>query len=339
MSVLNLMLGKGRGGLEQAAVDYAEALQLARIPTLTVISPTAWVAATLASSNLPHQSLKSRGAWDWLAALRLRALARRSNTRVVLCHGNRALSIALKAFKGRIPVIAVAHNESIKRFHQADACFAITQHLVRQLQTAGARQVTLLPNMVRIGEANERPAFRTPPVIGSLGRLVPIKGIRTLIDALAILKQRGIAFHAIIGGDGEEREALQQLVLHYGLHNHVRFLGWVQQKRAFFESIDLFVLPSQREAFGLALVEAMSEAVPVIATDAPGPKEIIHHGTDGLLVPIGRPGALADAIAQLIHDPAQATRLGHAARIRVTQEYSLNAMTTRLQAALAPYIR
>ncbi len=106
MTILNLMLGKGRGGLEQAGVDYAEALAHAGINALTITHPQAWVNPSLA--NLPHTTLSHIASWDIFAILKLRKIAEEKNATAIICHGNRALRVAFTALKGRVPVIAVA---------------------------------------------------------------------------------------------------------------------------------------------------------------------------------------------------------------------------------------
>jgi glycosyltransferase involved in cell wall biosynthesis len=336
--VLNVMLGRARGGLEQAALDYAEAMACAGIRALTVIAPKAWVEAPLVAAGMTHESLPHHGAWDLWAAYRLRRLAQRTGAVAILCHGNRALSLALLARSGRIPIIAVAHNYKTRRFVQADACFAITQHLTDHLASLGIRTITRMPNMVRIPEHTAREPFRTPPVIGSMGRLVAKKGFLLLIEALALLRTRGVAFRAVLGGEGPEAGAIEALIAHHQLGDSIRRIGWVADKAAFFHSLDVFVLPSHHEPFGIVLIEAMSRGVPVISTDSEGPSEILHHGVDGLIVGKGNAEALADAIQALLADPARAAALGEAGAARVAHEYSMEAMAKRLQTALAPYI-
>ena len=338
MTILNLMLGKKRGGLEQAALDYAEALKLANIPALTVASPGAWVAAQLASANVAHESLTNYGNWDRLAAWRLRMIAKRTNATAIICHGNRAVAIALRALSGHIPVIAVAHNYSTRRFAKADMCFAITQHVKDHLMQGGAKTILVMPNMVRLPETTARPAFRTPPVIGSMGRFVAKKGFNHYIEALSVLRARGVAFSAILGGEGEEAEALAELITRYQLQDVVTLSGWVQNKAAFFAGIDIFVLPSLHEPFGIVLIEAMSHGLPVISTASEGPREIMHDGSDGVLTPIGDREKLADAMQRLIADPALAASLGSAGAALVTKEYSMQAMAGRLKNALAALI-
>ncbi|MES2984119.1 MAG: glycosyltransferase [Pseudomonadota bacterium] len=336
--ILNLMLGKKRGGLEQAALDYAEALAHAGIRALTVISPGAWVEAPLVAARVTHESLPNHARWDMLAVWRLRRLAKRTGARAIICHGNRALTLALIALKGRIPVIAVTHNYATRRCARADACFAITTHLAEHLRAAGVTAITAMPNMVRPHTPAPRPPFRHPPVIGSMGRFVMKKGFDTYLHALAIVKAQGVAFRAILGGEGERADALSAYIEHYSLESHVELRGWVKDKNAFFEEIDLFVLPSLHEPFGIVLLEAMTHGVPVITSDAEGPREIVRHGVDAIVTPRGDAQALAEAIITMLDDEAQARALAEAAQQHVAQHYSLAAMATRLQTALAPYI-
>lgn len=344
-AILNLMLGSGRGGLEQAALDYAEALAAAGIGALTVISPNAWVEAPLVAAGMTHESLSSHGRWDVFAARRLRKLAAKTGARAVICHGNRALALALRAFHpligslaNRPRIIAVAHNYSTSRFAMADACFAISSHLAAHLAASGARAISRMPNMVRMHDHALRPAFRHPPVIGSMGRFVAKKGFQTYIEALSVLRTRGIEFHAVLGGDGEESAAIDALIARYRLENHITRIGWVKDKTAFFAALDLFVLPSLHEPFGIVLIEAMIHGVPVISTDTEGPREIIHHGVDGILVPRRDPEALAEALAGLLANQQQAQQLAVAGRVLAGREYSMDSMAQRLQQALKDYI-
>jgi glycosyltransferase involved in cell wall biosynthesis len=350
MTILNMMLGKKRGGLEQAALDYAEGLAAAGIGALSVIAPAAWVEAPMVAAGVPHQSLPHIARWDPVAAWRLRRLAKRTKATAIICHGNRALTLALMAFKSPligqrftvngqpITVIAIAHNYQIRRFARADGCLAITQHLANYLAAHGAKNIHLMPNMVRIPELPPRPAFRTPPVIGSMGRFVGKKRFDLFIEALAILKARNIAFTALLGGDGERVDALRALIHNHGLENQVSLTGWVRDKTAFFHATDLFVLPSDHEPFGIVLIEAMAYRVPLVTTDAEGPSEIVHDGVDALLTPRGDAVAMADALEKLIGNAPYATQLATHAHALVTREYSLAAMAGRLKAALAAYI-
>lgn len=338
MTILNLMLGKGRGGLEQAAVDYAEAMKLAGIDVLTLITPGAWAETPLVAAGLPHESLANANRFDPFASWRLRRIARRVNATAVICHGNRALSLALRAVKNDYPIIAVAHNPSTRRFGRADMCFAITNHLAAHLKSGGAKQIVHIPNMVRMPAQVKRPPYRTPPVIGAMGRFHYKKGFDIFLDALAILAQRGIPFRAKLGGDGEELEALKRRIRAYAIEDRVELVGWVQDKHIFFDSIDIFVVPSRVEAFGLTLVEAMAHRVPTITSDAFGPREIAHDGVDALVTEHGDANQMADAMVKLIGNEPYAAELAEKGRALVEKEYTIEAMGARLRAALQPFI-
>ena len=338
MTILNMMLGRKRGGLEQAAIDYAEALALAQIPSLSVLSPEAWAAAPMTSAGLAHEALPNFNYWDPLAARRLRALATRTQARAIICHGNRAIGLALRALKGRVPVIAVAHNYKTLNFKYADHCFAITEHLSQHLRAGGSQVISHIPNMVRLPAVTPRPAYRNPPIIGTMGRLVKKKGFDVYIQALGLLKARGIPFHAVLGGDGEARATLEATIAALELQPQVELIGWIKNKALFFDFIDVFALPSFEEAFGIVLIEAQAHGVPVVATDAEGPREIVRDGIEGHIVPRHNAEALADTLQAMLANEPQARAMGEAARQRVTQEYSPEAMARRLQTALAPYI-
>jgi glycosyltransferase involved in cell wall biosynthesis len=105
-----------------------------------------------------------------------------------------------------------------------------------------------------------------------------------------------------LAGGGEEHENLKALVEKYHLQENVNFIGWVNDKKEFFDKIDIFCLPSLVEPFGVIVLEAMLYDKPIIATEAEGPKEIITHMKDGILVPIGSPTAMSEAIEELMDD-------------------------------------
>lgn len=334
MAILNIMLGRGRGGLEQASLDYAEALALAGIETLTITSPGAWANGGL--GQLPHQPIRHWAVFDPLAILRLRRLAEEQKADVAICHGNRALRLTLNALKGRVPIFATAHNYSVKRFVSADRVLCITRDLMNEMARRGypESRISYMPNMVRIPERTVRPTNpRALPVIATMGRFVEKKGFDLFIDAVRLLKNRGFHFRAVLGGDGELAATLRDRAA--GLDDVLTFSGWVADKSAFFGEADIFVLPSRHEPFGIVLLEAMAHSVPVVTTDSEGPREIVQSGHDALLVPRGDAVALADAIAALLADGSRAQALGNQAFQTASASYSIGAMSKRLKQLLA----
>ncbi len=335
MTIVNLMLGCERGGLEQAAVDHAEALAQAALPTVNVLPPGSWVAQEFNRLGLPWVPLRQQGGWDIFAARRLKAIAQKVGASAVICHGNRALSIALLS-GAHMKKIAVAHNYKTRRFCWADAALAVTLEARERLIENGmqAHRVHYVPNMVRVDALPARPIFRSPPVIGSMGRFTGKKGFEIYIDALSILARRGIEFKAVLGGGGPDEGKLRQRLALRNLTEHVSMNGWVENKNDWFAALDVFVLPSHHEPFGIVLIEAMAAGVPVISTDAVGPREIIRHGEDGILFPVADATTLADALEAMLSDAQAARNLGERGHARVADQFSQAAMTRRLKGAL-----
>lgn len=335
MTVLNIMLGKKRGGLEQAGLDYAEALAHAGIPAITITSPKAWIREPLHAHSLQQKVLPNMGAWDVFASGRLRRYAQSVGASAIICHGNRACAIALRALSGHIPVIPVAHNYRGRAFTKADAIFCITDDVKRHWSSNAMAndRLVLMPNMARIPTAITRPHYRTPPVIGSLGRLAPVKGYDMFIDALALLKERGVNFRAVLGGDGEDGTKLKAQAKQLGLQDLLSFTGWVDDKAQFFYGMDIFVLSSRSEPFGIVLIEAMAHQTPIVSFAVEGPREIVGDG-EAVLVPPTDVNALANALQAVLANEVQARAMSDKARAKVEREYTIDAMARRLKDAL-----
>jgi len=193
-----------------------------------------------------------------------------------------------------------------------------------------------VPNLVRLPAdvATPRADPARVPVIGALGRLVPKKGFGDLLEALALLRARGHSWELRLAGTGPEENALRQQAARLGIEREVRFLGWVDDKRSFFATLDVFCVPSREEPFGIAVLEGMAHARATIATDAPGPREIVSHGRDGLIVPRATPEGLADAIVALLRDPDRRHELARAGRETVRARFALPVVARQLSAVL-----
>jgi glycosyltransferase involved in cell wall biosynthesis len=167
------------------------------------------------------------------------------------------------------------------------------------------------------------------PLVGSVGCLAARKDYATLLDALALLGARGIPFRAALVGDGPERAALEARIVALGLEDRVRLLGERADVERLLPEMDVFVLSSREEGIPNALLEAMAAGRAAVATAVGGTPEVLRDGETGWLVPPGSPGALADALADVLARPEEARRRGAAAR-RMTEEHmSIDAMTRR----------
>lgn len=148
-----------------------------------------------------------------------------------------------------------------------------------------------------------------PPCILTVARLAPVKNIANALRALAKLTDR--PWRYVIAGSGEEEAKLKSLTIELGLAERVTFLGQVEDVTPLLAKAHVFLLPSRWEGFGLAAVEAMNAALPIVASDVPGVREIVIPAGNPVIAPDDVDG-MAAAISALLDDPDRRARLGAA---------------------------
>lgn len=299
MLVFNVLFSKGLGGIEQAFLDYTRALQMQGIKVLPIVHPKAKIKDKI---DIPYEKINNLSQYDLFSILRLKRLIDKYDPQVIIAHGNRAINLCNSANRGK-PLVAVVHNNRIKFGKGVSHVFAVAHHLRHILRKAGfdKEQLSVIPNMIHF---SNRIAF-DPPIlgdvlrIGTLCRIDEEKGVGSIILAAKILQEAGIKCEVVIGGEGSEKDKLQELANSLKLHKHVRFLGWVEDKDAFFKEIDVFCLASKRESFGIVLLEAMIHSKFIVATSTKGASEILEQGRYGLLTRIDDPNDLANALINI----------------------------------------
>ncbi|MFL6055504.1 MAG: glycosyltransferase [Actinoallomurus sp.] len=153
------------------------------------------------------------------------------------------------------------------------------------------------------------------PVIAAAGHMAKVKHYERLITAFAKVATTHPGWTLRLYGTGPELDKLRAVAAHHNLGDNVAFMGRTSDIYAAFAGASLVALSSSFEGFGMTIIEAFACGVPVVSFDCPhGPGEIITHGRDGLLVPPGDTDALADALCELISDPAKRQTLGAGAQ-------------------------
>jgi glycosyltransferase involved in cell wall biosynthesis len=168
-------------------------------------------------------------------------------------------------------------------------------------------------------------------VIGSVGRLVEEKDYPTQLRAFALAAREVPQLRMVLAGNGRLRPSLEQLTHALGVQDRVRFFGLCENVPLFTRSLDLFVLASKFEAFGLALVEAKAAGLPIVATEINEIPEILSHGRSGLLVPLGNPEKFAAAFVRLARNPDLRRALAQQALQEAREGHSLQVVVRRYQ--------
>ena len=298
--ILNIMLSRGDGGLERMALHHAKGLVLAGQRVTTLLHPKAKMWALARHMGLQAEALTSSRLnpfWPWVLRRRIAGLA----ADLVLAQGNRATYMAARAIGRRRPIVAVAHSTWLRLHPGVSGVVCLTPASLQRWK-AHARAVAFSPNFLTETPLVLPRPLRRPPVIGAMGRLVAKKGMNDFIEAIALLKRESLVFFAAIAGEGPERYALEALVRSYGLEDRLTFAGWVDS-RNFLRELDIFVLPSREEPFGIVTLEAWAAGLPVVATACEGPRSYIQHAENGLLIAPQAPAETAAALMRLLEDP------------------------------------
>ncbi len=177
--------------------------------------------------------------------------------------------------------------------------------------------------------------------IYSCGRLNAIKGHDKLIDAVTLLRDRGVDCNLVIAGEDEQggngyRHTLEQHIRDRGAESYVTLLGAVPETehRAQLAQAHIFALASENEGISVAIMEAMAMQTPVVVTDVGGNSELVVNGDNGVLVSFGKPGEMATAIEGVLSNPGFAHKLSEASRKRVDEKFNASSTAARLLGCL-----
>lgn len=168
-------------------------------------------------------------------------------------------------------------------------------------------------------------------IVGSIGRMVAIKDLRTLVRAFALAIERNPKLRLLIAGDGPMRPAIESLVEELRIGKRVHHLGWTDDLPRLYATIDICALASLNEGTPVAVIEAMAAGKPTAATAVGGVPDVVEHEVTGLLVPPRDVEALAAAIQYLAADRGRRERMGEAARERASALYSLGRLVTDVE--------
>lgn len=232
-----------------------------------------------------------------------------------------------------------------------DALFPVSHHTGDILRELGARTDRIHvvgngadPDRLRPvdgGPFRVRHGLGDGPVLLTLGRLVPRKGIDTVLEALPAIVAAVPDVRYVVAGEGPDRARLLEMAARLGLGDRVRFVGRIGdgELASALSAADVFVMPARSEppdieGYGLVFLEANACGTPVIGARAGGVPDAIVHGETGLLVEPGHVQGVAHACIELLADPARATRMGMNGRRRVVQGCTWDHAAARILQAM-----
>lgn len=211
--------------------------------------------------------------------------------------------------------------------------------------------LTVIHNGLKVSKSTELVRSDEDQVVqvGFLGVLIPLKGIFELLEAMRILKARGVRIRCLVAGENarqlsgiqawvmgklgfarDVRAELEAFIHQEGLEEAVQLLGFVSDVRQIYPQLDILCFPSHLDAAGRPVFEAAFYAIPsIVAVQNPLPDAILHEVT-GLAIPRPNPELIADALQKLVEDPAARRRMGQQARAWVEQTFSIEANAERM---------
>jgi glycosyltransferase involved in cell wall biosynthesis len=330
-------------GEHYAGAERVQDLLAARLPEMGadvgfVCLKPGQFAAMRTSRGADVIDLPMRSRFDLRPAIRLARLVRRDRIDLLHTHSARALLIArLAAAICRVPIVHHVHGNTLtevggrrwtrinawaerRSLPAVEAIIAVSPSVADYLRGVGvsAGRVYVVPNGVP-----SRPSLPVKQrcgsfwTIGFIALLRPRKGLETFLDAVAIVRSRGLDVRPRIVGRFEtsdyERQT-QERACGLSLGDAIEWRGFRQAIDVELDAMDLLAFPSVLpEGMPMVLLEAMGAGVPIVASRVAGVTDVLRDGVSGLLVPPGDPAALAEALARLVHDATSRERLRKAA--------------------------
>jgi glycosyltransferase involved in cell wall biosynthesis len=348
MKIVNIILTSQDGGAEQAFIDYLRVLKNLGHEVLAIVKADApYVDKILAFDITVEKITNHLGYYDIFAAGKITKIIRKFAPDAAIANGGRAMVLMRKAIlrvrNKKIFFIALNHSMNVKRSIGADLVLSVNKKIFYHSLDCGQNIATsfVIPNAIDLTDAVSGVLTadlqkKEKIVIGMLGRFHEAKGFDYAIKAVKYLQKiSGKKFILKIAGHGEQKQFLSDLVKKLDLKNEVEFLGWIQDKKSFFEAIDIFCLPSRRETFGLVLLEAMKYQKPIISTSCDGPQEFLRNEIDALMISLMPPDnieeRLARAVIKIIDEPKLLNQMVKNAFTKVQQEFSYAALERSLQ--------
>jgi glycosyltransferase involved in cell wall biosynthesis len=348
MKIAHIILTSQNGGAEQAFIDYSVALKNLGHEILAIIKNDAPYAAEVENLGITVKKVPNKlGFYDIFTVKKIHEILKEFNADAVIAHAGRSTVLARRAIvkikNKKTFLIAVNHSMNVKRSIGADIILSVNKEIFLRTINAGQSETKsfVIQNAIDLSDAPKVASKidlqnKETIILGGMGRLDIAKGFYFTIKAIKKLEDFTKAnnlnkkFVFKLAGSGVQEDYLRNLVKELNIESQIEFLGWMKNKKGFFESIDIFVMSSERETFGLVVLEAMKFCKPIISTDADGPKEFLRNEIDALMVNLqpleSVENRIADAVLRMVSEPELADKLVANAFAKVNDKFSYKAL-------------
>lgn len=350
MKILHVETGRHFYGGAQQVAWLLGGLAAAGVDNVLVCLPDTEIDATARQLGVRVFNLDCAGDVDIAFAWWLRRIIAWEKPDVLHCHSRRGADVlgGLAAAAAKIPAMLsrrVDHPEpewrARLRYRAFRKVIAISDNVAAVLRESGLPEEKLAVIRSAVDfEQFQRPAERgrlaaefgigdDELAIAAAGQLIPRKGHRYLLEAMAAVNRRMRNVRLVVFGQGSLEADLKRQAAGLELGESVSFGGYRDDLDVYLGAFDLLVHPALREGLGVIMLKAAAAGVPVVAFDVAGSREAVADGATGILVTPKNPAALADAILTMAGDAVLRKRFAEAGRERMRREFSIEAMVDR----------
>lgn len=328
MQLLQIMASNKRGGAERFFCRLAHSFAEHKLQQSVMVRKDSPYVNELAHT-MPCITAPCGGFFDFRSKRVLKQFLKEQHPDIVMTWMNRATELVgrLHSKKHYQHIARLGGYYNLKYYQHCDQFIGNTQGICDYIVRSGiaANRVHHISNFVTEtpGTPLQRP--RDQPLLATLARLHPNKGLETLIEAMTHVKQAELW----IGGAGPLHASLQKLITQLNLNQRVKLLGFIDKPEDVIATCDLFICPSRHEPLGNVILEAWAQSKPVLSTCSRGATELITHAENGYLTPIDDAANMATAIKELLKDSKLMHTLAQQGHARYEQCFSKDIITTQ----------
>lgn len=346
MTILQVISQRHLSGAERVCLMLSESLQRRGHRVVLLCKKDEAMLGEAAQRGIETRTPGLSGKFNPLVALGILRIAREVGADVIHTHLSTASQWGGVAGRlGGIPVVCHVHAMNSRYFFLlADVMVAcsegVRQHIIGQ--GVSRERIETIYNGIeskRLAFAGDAVQIRSAlgiaadtPAIACIAHLADKKGQADLVKAVALLQGKWPDLHCFFVGTGENRDSLRRQAEGLGVAQRAVLLGYRSDAVAIMNAMDCVLLPSlNKEGLPLVLLEAALLGKPAVCSNIPGNNEVVLDGVTGLLFPAGDAVALAERIDRLLSDDELRRRMGGAARERAQREFTIEAMTDRVE--------